>query len=129
MERLVKEIRGHKMGEMRVSGKELLELVKRGEAVMVDIREPYETDLWGFGFGLRIPISQLPERLGELPKDKLIITACPHKDRSNIACTFLRTKGFNAKYLADGLTGLVEELRGVYAKEFWEAIHGRKWEE
>jgi hypothetical protein len=32
--------------------------------------------------------------------------------------TYLKTKGFNAKYLEDGLVGLAEALRGDTAREF-----------
>jgi hypothetical protein len=33
---------------------------------------------------------------------------------------YLRTKGYNARYLTDGLIGLAENLRGDIAKEFLE---------
>jgi len=58
----------------------------------------------------------------ELPKDKIIVTACPHKDRSSIAMAYLRTRGYNARYLTDGLVGLAENLRGDNAREFMEEI-------
>jgi hypothetical protein len=48
--------------------------------------------------------------------------ACPHKDRSSIAIAFLRSKGYNSRYLTDGLVGLAENLRGDNAKEFMEDI-------
>lgn len=35
---------------------------------------------------------------------------------------YLRSKGYNARYLADGLIGLAERLRGDDAKEFLEDI-------
>ena len=35
---------------------------------------------------------------------------------------YLRTKGYNAKYLADGLIGLAENLRGDDAKDFLEDV-------
>jgi hypothetical protein len=34
--------------------------------------------------------------------------------------TYLKTKGFNVKYLADGLVGMAEHLRGDRAREFVE---------
>lgn len=70
------------------------------------------------GFGLFIPLNELPKRLAELPKDKIIVTACPHKDRSSIAMAYLRSRGYNARYLTDGLTGLAESLRGDTARRF-----------
>jgi len=59
----------------------------------VDIRFPEETRAWRMGFGLFIPLNELPKRYQELPKDKIIVTACPHKDRSALAMAYLRTKG------------------------------------
>lgn len=53
------------------------------------------------GFGVFNPLNELPKRLAELLKDKIIVTACPHKDRSSIAMTYLRTKGYDDRYLTD----------------------------
>jgi len=64
-----------------------------------------------------IPLNELPKRLKELDRTKLIVTACPHKDRSALAMAYLKTQGFDVKYLEDGLLGLAELLRGEKAKE------------
>lgn len=106
--------------DMKIDSKKLLPLLLEKKAVLVDIRFPEETKAWKMGFGLHIPLNELPRRLSELPKDKIIVTACPHKDRSSIAMAYLRTKGYRAKYLTDGLIGLAENLRGDNAKEFLE---------
>lgn len=53
----------------------------------------------------------------ELDRTRLIVTACPHKDRSALAMVYLKTQGFDVKYLEDGLLGLAELLRGDKAKE------------
>ena len=106
--------------DMKTDSKKLLKLLEEKKAVLVDIRFPEETKAWRMGFGLFIPLNELPKRLSELPKDKIIVTACPHKDRSALAMAYLRTKGYNARYLTDGLIGLAENLRGDIAKEFME---------
>ena len=106
--------------DMKASSKQLLKLIEEKKAVLVDIRFPDEVKVWRMGFGLFIPLNELPKRYKELPKDKIIVTACPHKDRSSIAMAYLRTKGYNARYLTDGLTGLAEALRGDVAKDFRE---------
>lgn len=98
--------------EMKASSKKLLNLLEDGKAVLVDIRFKEEQQAWGPSFALKIPLNELPARLDELPKDKIIVTACPHKDRAIIAMTYLRSKGIPAKYLTDGLIGLAENLRG-----------------
>lgn len=106
--------------DMKIDSKRLITLLAEKKVVLVDIRFPEETKAWKMGFGLHIPLNELPKRLAELPKDKIIVTACPHKDRSSIAMAYLRTKGYKAKYLTDGLIGLAENLRGDNAKEFME---------
>ncbi|OGT97725.1 MAG: sulfurtransferase [Geobacteraceae bacterium GWC2_48_7] len=108
--------------DMKIDSKKLLKLLTEKKAVLVDIRFPEETKAWRMGFGKFIPLNELPKRFNELPKDKIIVTACPHKDRSSIAMAYLRSKGYNARYLTDGLVGLAENLRGDNAKEFMEDI-------
>lgn len=103
--------------EMKINSKELVELLKKGEVQFVDIRFAEEFAAWSMGFAKNIPLNELPGRLNELDKNKLIVTACPHNDRANLARIFLTTKGYKAKYLEDGLLGLADILRGDTARE------------
>ncbi|BCR03710.1 hypothetical protein DESUT3_07790 [Desulfuromonas versatilis] len=112
--------------EMKVSSKKVLDLLEDGKAVLVDIRFKEEQEAWGPSFALKIPLNELPARLNELPKDKIIVTACPHKDRAIIAMTYLRSKGIPARYLTDGLIGLVENLRGDAAMYFLKLLREQK---
>ena len=91
--------------DMKIDSKKLITLLIEKTAILVDIRFPVEAKAW------KSPLNELPKRLAELPKDKIIVTACPHKDRSSIAMAYLRTKEYKAKYLIDGLIGLAENLR------------------
>jgi rhodanese-related sulfurtransferase len=108
--------------EMKIESKELVPMLVSGKAVLVDIRFKEEVIAWHMGFGIMIPLNELPKRLKELPKDKTIVVACPHKDRSAVAMAYLRTKGYNAKYLNDGLVGLAEYLRGERALDLAEDL-------
>lgn len=108
--------------EMKASSKQLIDWLEDGKAVLVDIRFAEEQQTWSTGFGLKIPLNELPGRLAELPKDRIIVTACPHKDRAIIAMVYLRTRGFEARYLTDGLLGLMENLRGEDARYFLKLI-------
>ena len=103
--------------DMKIGSKELLKLLKEKKAVLVDIRFQEEYTAWRMGFGLHIPLNELPKRLKELDRTKLVVTACPHKDRSALAMAYLKTQGFDVKYLEDGLLGLAELLRGDKALE------------
>jgi rhodanese-related sulfurtransferase len=115
--------------EMKASSKQLIDWLEDGKAVLVDIRFAEEQQAWSTGFGLKIPLNELPGRLAELPKDRIIVTACPHKDRAILAMVYLRTRGFEARYLTDGLLGLMENLRGEDARYFLKLISENRQEE
>ena len=104
--------------DMKISSKDLVKLLQEKKAVLVDIRFKEEHAVWRMGFGLHIPLNELPKRLKELDRTKLVVTACPHKDRSALAMAYLKTQGFDVKYLEDGLLGLAELLRGDQARTF-----------
>lgn len=108
---------------MKVKTPEMLALVEEGKAIVVDVRFAEEYEVWHFNFAKNIPLNELPKRYKELPKDKLIITVCPHNDRANLARMFLVLQGYNAKYLNDGLFKTDDFLRGENAKEFLEESH------
>lgn len=108
--------------EMKVDSKSLIELLKQGKVQLIDIRFPEEYAAWRVGPAKNIPLNELPKRLQEIDKRKLIVTACPHSDRSIIAMVFLRSKGIRARYITDGLIGLAQNLRGDNAKDFMEAL-------
>ena len=104
--------------DMKIGSKDAVTLLKEKKAVLVDIRFKEEHAAWHMGFGLHIPLNELPKRLKELDRTKLIVTACPHKDRSALAMAYLKTQGFDVKYLEDGLVGMAELLRGDKARDF-----------
>lgn len=110
------------VGNMKISAVEMLNMVEEGKAVLIDIRFQQEVDAWSIPFAKHIPINELPGRLDELPKDKLIIAACPHNDRSNIARLYLTMKGYRVKYVNDGLLNVVNYLKGGNAFEFAQAL-------
>lgn len=105
---------------MKINKVELTVLLEEGQAQLVDIRFREEFEAWHMPVAINIPLNELPSRLGELDRTKTIVTACPHKDRAIMARTFLALKGYDARYLTDGLTGLAEYWRGDSAREFIE---------
>ena len=109
--------------EMKIDSKALIILLKKEKAQLIDIRFKEEYEAWKVSESNNIPLNELPGRLSELKKDKLIVTACPHKDRAALAMLYLRSKGIKAKYLTNGLIGLAENLRGDNAKDFINTIN------
>jgi len=104
--------------EMKVSSEQLVTLLQEDKAVLVDIRFAEEHAAWQMPYAVKMPLHDLPLQYSELPKDMLIVTACPHKDRAIIAMVYLKTKGYDVAYLKDGLLGLAEYLRGDQANDF-----------
>ncbi|HEX5635951.1 MAG TPA: rhodanese-like domain-containing protein, partial [Gammaproteobacteria bacterium] len=76
---------------MKAENKELIDLLVKGKAQLIDIRFREEYEAWHMGIAKNIPLNELPNRLDELDKTKIIVTACPHNDRAIIAMTFLKT--------------------------------------
>ncbi|WP_457677733.1 rhodanese-like domain-containing protein [Thermovibrio sp.] len=95
---------------------------KKGEAVLLDVRTDEEARFVNLeGLGMRIPLNQLPDRLNELPKDKLICTVCPGKVRATIAYSLLIEEGFdNAKVLASSPAEIAEFIKPGVAKKLAE---------
>jgi rhodanese-related sulfurtransferase len=77
---------------------ELAKLIsEQADIVVVDVRNPeiFEKQGWStFPSAKVIPLEELTDRLGELPKDKLIVTACMKGFRSATARDLLKANGF-----------------------------------
>ncbi|HRW61848.1 MAG TPA: rhodanese-like domain-containing protein [Bacteroidales bacterium] len=108
--------------EMKINSEQLVSLLKENKAQLIDIRFAEEYNSWNMPFAISIPLPDLPNNLDKIDKSKIIVTACPHKDRAIIAMTYLKTKGYQVKYLTDGLLGLADYLRGDQAKDFMNEI-------
>jgi beta-glucosidase len=62
--------------DMRVKPDDIDSLLADGKVVLLDVREPWELEESGTREGyINIPLRELENRLGELPKDKAILTA------------------------------------------------------
>lgn len=74
--------------------------------LLLDVRELEEREITSIG-GMHIPLRDVPSRINELPKDKLIVCYCKSGSRSKRAILFLKEKGFSRVVnLAGGVMGL-----------------------
>ena len=84
----------------------LARLREAGEKLtIVDIREPWETEICLIEGSRTIPMGALPGRLAELPDEGLLVLVCHHGARSAQATAWLRGHG---RELAVNLQGGVE---------------------
>jgi len=99
--------------EPKVTLDAFLEKWKSGEAILLDVRTKEEQALTPLtAFGIHIPLNELPERLNEIPKDKLVCTLCPGKIRGTIAMCYLLTEGFdNVRVLASSPSEIVDRVK------------------
>ncbi|GLV47237.1 transferase [Thermus sp. LT1-2-5] len=67
------------------------------EAFVVDVREAWEYGEGHVPKAVNIPLSTLPQRLNELPKDRLILLVCNSGNRSGVAADFLVQQGFDGE--------------------------------
>lgn len=62
--------------DKRVQVENIDTVMSKSDVIMLDVRDPKEIDeLGGYEGAINIPLPELEKRLGELPKDKTILTA------------------------------------------------------
>jgi predicted sulfurtransferase len=63
-------------GVRRIAPAEVRELLKKGTAILVDVRGDDSYKAGHIRGALLIPAAEIGERAGELPRDKMIVTYC-----------------------------------------------------
>lgn len=88
----------------------LLQRVRGGDAVVLDVRPPEEYEAAHLPGATSIPLSDLQRRLSELPRDKEIVAYCrgPYCVLAVKAVEMLRERGYEAVRLEDGVQEWLE---------------------
>ncbi|MGE5303966.1 MAG: FAD-dependent oxidoreductase [Alphaproteobacteria bacterium] len=73
-------------------------------ALLLDVREPEEFARGHIPDAINLPLSQMRERYGELPKEREIWTCCGVGQRSYYATRFLTQQGYRTRNLSGGYT-------------------------
>ncbi|MGA7826638.1 MAG: rhodanese-like domain-containing protein [Geobacteraceae bacterium] len=97
-------------GEYGITVVDATKLIKKDHFLFLDVRTREEKEHLAFPFATHIPINELPDRIGELPRDKFIITFCLTGFRAVMAYAFLRTQGFDE---VKALKGRLDNLAGA----------------
>lgn len=88
-----------------VDFRELHRRAKSGDILILDVRPTDEFANSHIPFAVSIPLSQLKKRIKELSRTKTIVAYCrgPHCVLAEEAVTILKSRGFNAFRLSDGI--------------------------
>jgi rhodanese-related sulfurtransferase len=85
------------------------EILEADDAVLIDVREPYEWDAGRIAGAAHIELERLGGRADELPKDKPVIFQCRMGRRSALATQAFRAVGFDAYNMRGGLQAWAQE--------------------
>lgn len=83
----------------------LLKAARKGEVVVLDVRPTEEYLYAHLPFARSIPLEELRQRLGELPKDRAIVAYCrgPYCLMAADAVALLKLEGYSAIHLREGV--------------------------
>ena len=84
---------------------EVRKLVEEG-AYILDVREEDEFEESHLNNAINIPLSQLRERIGEIPKDKPVYIHCRSSQRGYYACRTLMAEGIDAINISGSFLGI-----------------------
>jgi len=92
------------------------ELAQKLDSVfLLDVRDTDEFSEFQIPGSINIPLGELfnPETMSRIPKDKQVVTICPHGSRAMIASFALTRAGIDSQTLAGGLAGWNQVLKPV----------------
>ncbi|TIH18517.1 rhodanese-like domain-containing protein [Marinifilum sp. JC120] len=82
-------------GEHTMSVEGMRKCLGNENVIFLDVRTDKEMGYLVLPFAKHIPLHELPARMVELPKEKLVVAFCSSVFRSAVAYTFLRAHGFD----------------------------------
>lgn len=91
-----------------MSPQQAQELLREGEAQLVDVREPYEHEAGRIAGSRHIELQELPSEAASLDREQPILFYCRSGSRSALAADAFAAAGFDARNLDGGLEAWVE---------------------
>lgn len=99
----------------QISAQELYDMTKNEKIKLIDVRNKSEYNAENIKGSINIPTHEIRTRYTELNKNDKIVLMCSSGNRSSLAASILKQKGFTNIYnLAGGMTGYSQ---AGYAKE------------
>jgi rhodanese-related sulfurtransferase len=91
-----------------VSREEARKLIDEG-AQLLDVRADHEWEAGRISGAAHVPLPELPQRLGEIDKDRPVVVYCRGGNRSSMATDALTDAGYEAVKLSEGIVGWSED--------------------
>lgn len=93
-------------GYRNVDSGEVVKLLKNKDTVLIDVRTPEEYRKAHIRGAQLIPVSDLGQRIGEIPRQRPIVVYCTVGSRSRVAAEMLASKKLPEVYnMSDGIIG------------------------
>jgi adenylyltransferase/sulfurtransferase len=97
--------------ELTVEASHRLLTTATSDTHLIDVREPFEFEICAIAGAEPIPMRQIPERLGDLPREKHLLIHCHHGARSLRVTEYLRAQGFpRVSNVAGGIEAWAEQI-------------------
>lgn len=109
--------------DIEVTPQQTQERLASGDAVVVDVREPYEVEAGRIEGTRHIEIERLASQAETLDKDTPIVFHCRLGSRSMMAAQAFRRAGYEAYSMAGGIQRWVEEERPIVPQDGTVADH------
>lgn len=93
------------MSNHQISASEFVDLYKKGklnDAKIIDVREPYEWNLYRLSKAILIPMNSIPEHLDQLSVDQEYYIVCAHGVRSWYVVNYLIKQGYSQVINVEG---------------------------
>lgn len=95
-------------------------------AQLIDVRAEHEWEAGRIAGAKHVTLAELPQRTGEIDKDRPVVVYCRGGNRSSMATAALADAGYDAVKLTEGIVGwagedLPLEPKGGYVAESGEA--------
>jgi rhodanese-related sulfurtransferase len=87
-----------------VSREEARKMAEEG-AQLLDVRADHEWEAGRITGAAHVPLPELPQRLGEIDKERPVVVYCRGGNRSSMAADALTEAGFDAAKMSEGIVG------------------------
>ncbi|MEO8848250.1 MAG: rhodanese-like domain-containing protein [Casimicrobiaceae bacterium] len=82
----------------------------RAAPLLVDVRENWELEICAIDVAQRLPMHELQQRLGELPRERELVIVCHTGQRSAIVTAWLARQGYTAHNLEGGVEAWAQSV-------------------